>query len=310
MLTSLKLTNFQKHADLEIAFSDGLNLVVGKNWAGKTTVQRAILYALFGTSAVPVKAGNLVRLSESAMEVQLDFRLGRLYTVRRGTKGAVLFEDSRTDPIASGQTAVTCKIEELIGKSAKDFVSFNVARQFEAANILTLGSAKLSAYMEDLCNVRLVDDAVQWLRTKISEAKEVVKMGLLIRERLDYLDEQRPALVSKVDAARRAHTENLLFRDAAQQRVTELASQVHALTAQVSEHAARMQARRTLHALLERLPDVPEPDLQQIEDVGRQLEQLRAQDALYASAMKDSRLSTRTETSFFLASVSFSVCSA
>ena len=52
MLTTLTLTNFQKHAHLTHTFKPGLTLVTGQNWSGKTTILRAVLYALFGTSAV------------------------------------------------------------------------------------------------------------------------------------------------------------------------------------------------------------------------------------------------------------------
>ena len=75
MLTTLILTNFQKHAHLTHTFKPGLTLVTGPNWSGKTTILRAVLYALFGTSAVNVKAGNLVSRNNPGMEVVLDLSL-------------------------------------------------------------------------------------------------------------------------------------------------------------------------------------------------------------------------------------------
>ena len=35
MLDSLSITNFKKHRSLEMAFSQGVNLLVGPNYSGK-----------------------------------------------------------------------------------------------------------------------------------------------------------------------------------------------------------------------------------------------------------------------------------
>jgi predicted ATP-binding protein involved in virulence len=41
-LKRLRLTDLQRHADLDLEFAPGLTIVRGPNEAGKTTIERAI----------------------------------------------------------------------------------------------------------------------------------------------------------------------------------------------------------------------------------------------------------------------------
>ena len=159
MLHQLTLTNFQKHAHLTHTFKPGLTLVTGANWSGKTTILRAVLYALFGTSAVNVKAGNLVSRNNPGMEVNLTFQVGEQpYHVVRGPKKAELYRGGIM--AASGQTPVTAMIESLIG-DAKSFLTFQTARQGEASGLLTLGAAKLAQHIDTVTGVDTVDQVLE-----------------------------------------------------------------------------------------------------------------------------------------------------
>lgn len=166
MLNTLTLTNFQKHRDLTVSFSGGLNLIVGENWAGKSTVQRAILYALFGASAVPTSADTLTTMGESGMQVVLSF--GE-YTVTRGRNKATLEGPQGVE--ATGQTSVTARIEEILGISAKNFLAFQVARQDEAGALLSLGAPKLAGYINAVTGVDLVDTVLDRAKDRLTETK-------------------------------------------------------------------------------------------------------------------------------------------
>ena len=50
IIESIKIKNFLSHEDTEIDFEQGINIITGKNGAGKTSVLDAIKFALFAES--------------------------------------------------------------------------------------------------------------------------------------------------------------------------------------------------------------------------------------------------------------------
>jgi DNA repair exonuclease SbcCD ATPase subunit len=162
MLTWIELTNFQKHGELRHDFSEGLNLIVGPNWSGKSTLLRAVRYALFGSSAAKVKADNLAGPQCSTWNVRLGFRLhGADYTVERGPRKALLRcgEEIR----ASGHSAVTSEVESLIGAQTA-FMAYQAALQGEADTLLTLGVTKLTQHIESVIGSDIVDTVLERIR--------------------------------------------------------------------------------------------------------------------------------------------------
>jgi DNA repair exonuclease SbcCD ATPase subunit len=162
VLTWIELTNFQKHADLKHTFSEGLNLIVGPNWSGKSTLLRAVRYALFGSSAAKVKAENLAGPQCSTWNVRLGFALhGAKYTLERGPRKATLHQGAALR--ASGHSAVTAEVESLIGPQAA-FMAYQAALQGEADTLLTLGAAKLAAHIESVIGSDVVDTVLERIR--------------------------------------------------------------------------------------------------------------------------------------------------
>ncbi len=145
MLNYLRVRNFQKHAAFSHRFVPGLTVCVGPNWSGKSTLLRAIVYALYGSSALKLGAKHLsTRQQQEPFHVELGFTIqGVAYHLERGPSRAQLTSQDKL--IATGQTGVTAAVEALIG-SARAFTSYQVAWQGEASALLTLGSAKLSQH--------------------------------------------------------------------------------------------------------------------------------------------------------------------
>ena len=59
ILNSLELEYFRKHKTLKVDFTEGLNLIVGDNYTGKTTITHAILFAFGGVRALPFSADRV-----------------------------------------------------------------------------------------------------------------------------------------------------------------------------------------------------------------------------------------------------------
>ena len=186
MLTRLKLTNFQKHEALDIEFANGLTLIVGDNWTGKTTVLRGVLYCLFGSSIVDVKAGDLVAKGKKGFQATLEFMLqDKPYTVTRSKMSATLKQGDKT--IATSHTDVNKEIESLLGVSGRNFKLLNASQQGDVNSILYLNSATINEIVNEITGVTLVDDALQRCREEANRTgwAEAAAEGLKSRLELD-----------------------------------------------------------------------------------------------------------------------------
>lgn len=161
MLKRIEIHNFKKHKELDLSFSPGTNLIVGKNWAGKSTVLWAVVYACFGPSVVPGGAALVRPLhGKEKPSVRLWLSLkGQPYHVLRSPDRVELHKGESL--VASGATAVTSAMEGLLGMPAQTFVLLRYAQQNEAASILTLGAARLGQIVNQITGIDVVDRIIE-----------------------------------------------------------------------------------------------------------------------------------------------------
>src|SRR5208283_3295267 len=125
MIKSIRLINWRSHADTNLEFRKGTNLIVGIMGAGKSSILEAICFALFGTFPAlerrKLKHEDIIRLNESRARVILRFELGGVeYRIERGlelskrgiSSSAELYRDGGM--VEQGPTAVTTFITNLI----------------------------------------------------------------------------------------------------------------------------------------------------------------------------------------------------
>lgn len=120
MIRRVRLRDFLSHADTEVEFSKGVNVLIGPNGAGKTGILEAIYFALtrrgWRTSGQR-RVTALIREGRSSAEVTLEFEMGgRRYVVRRfigGNRQDIIAEDGK--PVAQGAAPVTEYIGHLLG---------------------------------------------------------------------------------------------------------------------------------------------------------------------------------------------------
>jgi len=137
MITYLKLTNFRRHAETELHFSesDQAVLVSGNNGAGKSTIFEAVQYALYGEGRNG--RANIERLIRKGgelegLEVEIRFEMaGVSYTVRRRRdsklSSAILLANDI--PLMEGAREVTAEVAKILGMDSRGFRLATYAQQ-------------------------------------------------------------------------------------------------------------------------------------------------------------------------------------
>jgi len=217
VIKSLTLRQFKKHENLHVDFTEGLNLITGPNYAGKSTILYGILFALGGATSAP---GTLQRNgTNTGFHVELSFLLGDdPYRVVRKKTGAYLYAGA--DLIASGTSPVNEKVEELLGLgSMKRFRQLKYAEQKKAHALLTAGATELHKILDELTGVWQVNEALERLKEVVSAAAGGLEV--LVPVDTDHLEQEKDgveaglhrleiegnALATQVDGLREALVE-------------------------------------------------------------------------------------------------------
>jgi DNA repair exonuclease SbcCD ATPase subunit len=157
MLISLKLKNFRKHKDFTINFTSGLNVLRGANESGKTSTQEAILYALYGTSALRDSLSDVVTWgsTEKDLSVELIIRVDNaLFRFSRSKSGA---ECNYEGGKVTGQKEVSSFASDLLGADVKTSSVLMMASQNSLRGALDDGPAAVSGLMAKLADFDVID---------------------------------------------------------------------------------------------------------------------------------------------------------
>lgn len=78
-IKSINITNFRNYSNQQVDFSDGLNVIIGKNAQGKTNLLEAIFICAIGRSPRTTKDKDLIKWESTYSKISLDIlkKLGR-----------------------------------------------------------------------------------------------------------------------------------------------------------------------------------------------------------------------------------------
>lgn len=161
-LISIETTNFKKLRRFRAEFTGGLNVIVGDNAQGKSTLLQAIECALYGSTVVPGKKDKIPTWGQSSWKVEIEFSInGDVYELSRSKSTAKLVHveggDHGDKLVANGSTPVTKAIEELLDLDAKDYNLFMQSKQGETSGVLTFGATALNRKVEAFAGIALID---------------------------------------------------------------------------------------------------------------------------------------------------------
>lgn len=167
IISAVKLSNFKKHGDLEVSFSEGTNVISGSNYAGKSSVLQAVLLGLWGNSAVPGATSDLIKTGYSAFTVVLSLSNG--FKIERSPKNSKVL-DSFGNVVVRTHTEVNRYVEELLGVSRKTFLKVFSSEQGSPQALLSMEGAELQRFIEVCLGVDVMDRVLKIARHKATQA--------------------------------------------------------------------------------------------------------------------------------------------
>ncbi|MDD4330473.1 MAG: SMC family ATPase [Aliarcobacter sp.] len=182
ILTNLKLENFKKYTNFEIAFESGLIGIIGKNGAGKSTIFEAILFALYGelkSKGDKEVVRNSNASSKDAVIVELNFEFDTIeYKVIREFRGKTLSANAKlyknTELITTGAKEVTTSIMNLTKMSKDAFVHTLFASQKELTSLSNSKPEDRKKMIRKLLGLENIDFVEKELIEKSRELKREI----------------------------------------------------------------------------------------------------------------------------------------
>lgn len=264
MIKSLKLKNFKKHKDLSVDFTDGLNIITGDNYTGKSSILHGILFCLFGPSAVP--GGNAIIVNNGATTVkgELTFEAhGSEYKIERTKTKVALYEDGKK--VATSASAVGAAVEEVLGMTKKQYLQLQYAAQKQTEALLTVGATTLNKSVEDVAGVTIVDEVLDKCKTELATA--TAKLEMLEPYDIDKLTADKDDLttrLSKQDKVIEAGEERLKIKSKAMQAAKEALAEYYR---QVDDNLHKAARRRKLDSRLHNLHEELDKYNQKLEEL-------------------------------------------
>jgi hypothetical protein len=289
MFDRIELTNFRRHESLAVDFTHGVIAIRGANEAGKTTLQEAMAYAMFGADALRQPFDECVTWGKApkTLCVTLHFTLeGVAYKIVRKSSGAELtYGDQRV----TGQKEVTRFVETLLGTTAKVATKMMLATQGGLRGALTEGPAAAVSLIQELADFDLIDRVIELVQTKLPNGNVTADT-----ERLSLLNQQlgqplpaEPDITQEEAEEQRLNT--LLgdaYRAQSEQQtalqsldVAEARNTLAEAAAVQRDHAAAVAEQNLAKGAVKpesKLPDVSKEDIAKLRDQQASLRELAA----------------------------------
>lgn len=189
MIESIRLQNFVSHQSTEINLNRGVNVFVGRNGAGKSSVVDAITYALFGEQTRG-NMRNIVRRGSNGGFVSLTFEVGgKSYIVERrfnangSLESAILrtISEGKERPVIYGERkqygeSVSQKISEILGLGYEELCVASIIRQGEIQAIVDeYKPRELKNLINKLIGIERLELAFQTMGEQISSFRQKLR---------------------------------------------------------------------------------------------------------------------------------------
>jgi len=207
----VRLVNFLSHRDSVLEFDPHVNVIIGENGSGKSSILEAIYYALYGDAlrgSIPSLFRREGTRTLSRLRVSLEFEAGgRRYSVHR--EASLVGRSAKTTEcrledlgsrriLAEGPTAVKQEIVRLVGVDDKTFRSSVFVPQGEIGRILEEGPSERRRLFMELIGISDLDklhDILKSLeknfRKRVEDLKIFYNKMMEVKESIEELEREK-----------------------------------------------------------------------------------------------------------------------
>lgn len=185
IIKKVKLENYRSHSNTEVEFSKGINLILGKNGRGKTSILEAISLTMLNTkdrTGNKNSGKNYIKFGEKKALVDIDFIAndGREYNLKtnftKTTKKQSLIDETGFEYDQN----IEDKLEELCGikKGFEDtYENIVVAKQNEFINIFKAKAKEREEIFNKIFNTQIYRDMYEgYLKDAVKKHEEDKKI--------------------------------------------------------------------------------------------------------------------------------------
>ncbi len=210
-LLALRLRHFRRFEEAEYRFDPGLNVLVGPNEAGKSTLRQAILAAFFVNPATTAKKiadwrpWGSERLGSIALEFELD---GRRYELRKDFEHRGLELRDLLHGVSYEPTKVQERLQAALGLSTEPLYRSTAMIEQTELTVLRAGAADIGQRLSRIIQAGPGDAEAGAVIKKLDKELAELEKGLDGRPvktpgRIRGLQEEAAALTRERDTLRR-----------------------------------------------------------------------------------------------------------
>ena len=179
MIESVELINFISHKETSIALEDGVNIFIGANGAGKSSVIDAITYALYGEHTRD-SSKNILRRGAAEGSVSVKFGVaGREYSAERkfgrgGKLESATFRELAPNPrlIVAGERrqfeeSMSREVGKVFGLDYQKIRVATIVQQGELDSIIRYKPKELKELLNSLIGIDKLDKAFGNMRESL-----------------------------------------------------------------------------------------------------------------------------------------------
>jgi exonuclease SbcC len=187
MIKSLKIKNFQSHAQTELNFSKGVNVIIGETDAGKTAIIRALRWLIWNRPS-----GDSIRSNWGGdTSVELTIKDNIIRRDKDKKDSYVLVNTNGKDITFK---AIGTSVPEEI-KSVLNINEVNLQTQLEPHFLLSKTSGEVAQYFNKVAKLDIIDrttdninKAIRDLKSDIKYKENDIKSEKEEIKKFDYLD--------------------------------------------------------------------------------------------------------------------------